>query len=222
MQNENINIGDKVNEFIQRNRKVIFTTVGLLVFLFIGLIVFLSLQDISRKKAISEVEELNRRYEDLRFLVGDDYYTADFEALLADLNAFANNKGGFSGSRAWSIIALIHSGREEWPQAENAWLNAARAGTRTYLGPLSLFNAAVAAEEQGKLHEAIELLERCLAHPFEFPAAARAQFAIGRLYEELNDYPAAIEAYRAVLINWQDIPVWQHLARSKIIAIEVK
>jgi tetratricopeptide (TPR) repeat protein len=223
MSNENIklNIGEKINEFIQRNRKGIFIFLGLFVFMFIGLIVFLSLQDNFRKKAISEVEELNQRFNELRFNIGDGY-NSDVETLLAELNVFANNRRGFAGSRAWAIIAQIYSSREEWQKAEDAWLNSARVGARTYLGPIALFNAAVAAEEQGKLEQAIIHLENCIAHPFEFPASPRAQFAIGRLHEQMHNYSAAIEAYRAVLINWQDTPVWPNLARSKIIDIEIR
>ncbi|MDR0320267.1 MAG: tetratricopeptide repeat protein, partial [Treponema sp.] len=130
--------------------------------------------------------------------------------------------GGYAGSKAWSIIAQIHSRKEEWQQAEETWLKAAHKGARTYLGPIALFNAAAAAEEQGKLEQAIELLEQCLAHKFEFPAAPRAQFSIGRLNEQLGNTGAAMEAYRIVLINWADMPVWQQLARSRITALEIQ
>ena len=223
MQNDNnINFGDRINNFVQRNRKGIFISASAVFILIAGLIVFLSLQDVFNKRAIGEVEELSRRFDDVRYLTGNDQSASDIEALLADLNAFAKNKRGVAGSKTWSMIAQIYSGRKDWQQAESAWLNAAKTGNKTYLAPISLFNAAVAAEEQGKLEQAVQLLERSVAHPFEFPAAPRAQFSIGRLHERMNNYPAAVEAYRAVLINWQDIPVWQNLARSRITAIEIR
>jgi len=223
MQNDNdLNLGDKINNFVQRNRKGILISVSAVFILIAGLVVFLSLQDVFNKKAIGEVEELSRRFNDIRYLTGDDQNASDVDALLADLNTFAKNKKGIAGSRAWSMIAQIHSDKKDWQQAESAWLNAAKTGDKTYLAPISLFNAAVAAEEQGKLEQAVQLLEQSVAHPFEFPAAPRAQFSIGRLYEQMNNYPAAVEAYRAVLINWQDTPVWQNLARSRIAAIEIR
>jgi len=219
---KNPGLGEKINGFIQRNRRGIILSASAVFILVAGLVVFLSLRDVLGKKAIAEVEELNRRFDEIRFLVGDENYASDIETLLEDVNAFVKNKNGIAGSKAWSIIAQIHSGRNDWQQAESAWLNAAKAGDKTYMGPISLFNAAAAAEEQGKFELAIELLEKSVAHPFEFPAAPHAQFSIGRLYEQIDNYPAAIEAYRAVLINWQDIPVWQHLARSRITAIEIR
>ena len=224
MQNENKeNFGEKIIGFIQRNRKGIFVSACVIIILLAGLIVFLSLQDVFRKKAISEVEELNLKYEDLRLLIDDSHYDAEINTLLSDLDAFINrNKRGFAGGKAWSITAGIHSAKKDWQKAEEAWLNAAKSGNKTYLAPLAFFNAAVAAEELGKIELAIEHLEKALAHPFEFPSAPRAQFSIGRLYEHLNNYPAAIEAYRTILIDWQDIPVWPHLARSRIAAIEAR
>jgi len=223
MQNDNdLNFGDKINNFVQKNRKGILISVSAVFILIAGLIVFLSLQDVLNKKAIGEVEELSSRFNDVRYYIEDEQSASEIEALLADLNVFAANKRGIAGSRAWSMIAQIYSGRKDWQQAESAWLNAAKTGDKTYLAPISLFNAAVAAEEQGKLEQAVQLLEQSVAHPFEFPAAPHAQFSIGRLYEEMNDYPAAVEAYRAVLINWQDIPIWQNLARSRIAAIEIR
>jgi len=223
MQDDNdLNFGDKINGFVQRNRKGILISVSAVFILIAGLVVFLSLQDVFNKKAISEVEELNRRFNDVRYLTGDEQNTSDIDALLEELNTFAKNKKGIAASKAWSMIAQIYSGRKDWQQAESAWLNAAKTGDKTYLGPISLFNAAVAAEEQGKLEQAVQLLEQSVAHPFEFPAAPHAQFSIGRLYEQMNNYPAAVDAYRVVLINWQDNPVWQNLARSRIAAIEIR
>lgn len=223
MQNESIssNINDKIIDFLQKNRKSILICIGVMAFLFVGLVVFISLQDVFNKKALLEIDELTGRFDEVRFLMTDDAYAADLDKLLADLDAFTVNKNGYPASKAWSITAQIHSSRKEWQKAKDAWLKASKTGNKTYLAPISLFNAAAAAEEQGNIEQAIELLGDCIAHPFEFPAAARAQFAIGRLYEKQNNYPAAIEAYRTVLTDWNDIPIWQHLARSRIAAISV-
>jgi tetratricopeptide (TPR) repeat protein len=221
-ENKKTDIGEKLIEFIEKYRKIILVSIGVLAVSFIGLVIFISLQDVFQKKTIAEVEDLSDRFEELRFLMEDGSHASDVETLLADLDKFVKNKNGYSGSKAWSMIAQIHSSRKDWQKSKDAWLNAAKIGNKTYLAPISLFNAAVAAEEQGNLSEAIELLEKSISHPFEFPAAPRAQFSIGRLYEKQNNFSAAIEAYRTVLTNWQDVPVWQHLARSRITAITIR
>jgi len=235
MQDEKLNTGDKINDFVQRNRKGIFTVVGLVIFLLVVFVAFLTIKEYTEKKAIAEVEELSERYAEISSFLAHMQEPAEYEhehdhaedeetvsALLDDLNKFAKNRRGFSGGRSWSLIALIHSARKEWPQAEEAWLNAAKAGAKTYLSPIAFFNAAAAAEEQGRLEQAIEYLHKSVSSNFEFPAAPRAQFSIGRLNEQLENYPAALEAYRTVLIRWPEIPVWQNLAHSRIAAIEIR
>jgi tetratricopeptide (TPR) repeat protein len=223
MQNkENENFTDKINDFVRNNRKTIFIIIGIILVLFAGLIVYLSINDSLNKKAIALLDELSDRYDDLELMNYEDYYTADAEKLLDDLKIFAEKHNGFAGSKAWAIIGQIYSNRKDWVAAQNAWLSSAKIGDKTYLGPVGLFNAAAAAEEQGYLEQSIELLEKCLAHKFEFPAAPRAQFSIGRLYETLGNLSAASEAYRTVINEWSDMPVWQNLAHSRLAVIEVR
>jgi len=224
MQNdkEKTNTGDKINDFVQRNRKGIFITLGTVIALLIAVVAYFSLSDNLNKKAISRLDELGARYADMQFFEDEDYFTEEVTLFLDDISKFASKNRGYPGSKAWSYIALIYSGRKDWQNAQEAWLKSAKIGDKTYLGPIALFNAAAAAEERGNEDEAIELLQKCIAHKFEFPAAPRAQFSIGRLYEQREDFDSALEAYRAVLINWPQMPVWQHLARSRITAIEVK
>jgi len=224
MQNEkeNLNIGDKINDFVQKNRKSIFAVICAVVVLFAGMLIYYYISDSLNKTAISKVEDLNRRFIELYDDISEGLETHEIETLLADLFEFAQSHSGFPGSKAWSLIANIYSDRKDWPLAEEMWIKAAKVGEKTYLGPISLFQAAAVNEEQGNFERAIEFYQQCVDHKFEFPAVARAQFSIGRLNEQIGNYPEAIEAYRAILINWQGIPVWQHLARSRITAIETR
>jgi tetratricopeptide (TPR) repeat protein len=220
--NENKNITDKINDFVKNNRKTIFITIGIILALFAGFIIYLSITDSLDKKAIALVDELSSRYDDLYLVNDEDYYSADVENLLTDLKIFAEKNNKFAGSKAWTIIGQIYSNRKDWIPAQEAWLSAAKTGNKTYLGPIALFNAAAVAEELGNLEQAIEFLEKCLAHKFEFPAAPRAQFSIGRLHEMLGNLSAASDSYRTVIIKWPDMPVWQNLAHSRIAVIEEK
>jgi len=224
MQNktENVKLAEKLTDFIQRNRKGIFIVTGTIVFLFAGFVVYLSVSDYLNKKYIAEVEELSSRYEEIAYFISDDPFASNIEALISDSRNFAANKRGLPAGKAWSIAANIYSQRKEWLQCEEAWQKAAAAANKSYLGPIALFNAAAAAQEQGRYEQAIEYLVECVGHKFEFPSAPRAQFSIGSLYERLENYPAALEAYREVLIKWPELPVWQQLARSRIAAIEIR
>jgi tetratricopeptide (TPR) repeat protein len=78
----------------------------------------------------------------------------------------------------------------------------------------------VAAEEQGKLDEAIEYFNQSLLAA-DFPAAPRARFNIGRLYEAKHDKEAASEAYRSLIENTPVESNWVKLAQSRIISLEI-
>jgi tetratricopeptide (TPR) repeat protein len=223
MQNENVRpvtVSEGINEFVQKHRKPIFVVAGLMVLSVLGFIAVLSITDLVRGKAISAVEALADRYVTLSPSITEDYSAVDVEELLADLESFAKKNSGYAGGRAWTIIASIHGEKGEWAAAETAWASAAKKAKGTYLVPLAYFNAGAAAEEQGKTETAIEYYTLSLAT--DFPGAARAQFAIGRLQEALNDTTAAIDAYRAVISGWPHEGVWISLAHSRILALEIQ
>jgi len=216
------NASEKINEFIQKNRKpIVISAVSLLVIL-IAVIAALSLMDMFRNRAIAAVEELNDRYETMLPSITEEYFSEDVNSLLEELTEFANKNSGYAGGRAWLMIGGIHAAKKDWAPAEAAYASAARTASKNYLAPIAWFNAAAAAEEQGKTAEAIEYYSSSLAVPSTFSAAPRAQFSVGRLHETLNEDEKAIEAYRAVISGWSYDQIWSNLARSRIIALETK
>jgi tetratricopeptide (TPR) repeat protein len=217
---ERVSINELINNFIRNNRKAIFICLGILVAGLVGFIAVISITDVVRGKAIGRVEEFNRRYEALRFDIGEESKAAEVADLVRDLTAFAEKTSGYAGGRAWSIIGSIHADKKEWQEAERAFTSAGKTAAKTYLAPVVYFNAAVAAEEQGNITGAIDVYTRCVAQSAVFPAAVRAQFAIARLQETQGDREAALEAYRAVTGGWPNDAVWTNLAHSRIILLE--
>jgi tetratricopeptide (TPR) repeat protein len=217
---EKKNLGDKINDFIQKNRRGIFICLGAMVLLLAGLIGTLSIRNLVRDKAIVQIEELNRRYEELRFNITEESKAEDVTALLGELEDFGARKSGYAGIRARVITAKIHSDKKEWAEAQQAWIAAAKAGARTYLEPVSFFNAARAAEEQGNAEEAVSLYSQCLARAESFPQAAWAQFSVGRIEETRNNREAALEAYRTVVSKWPNDELWVNLAQDKIAILQ--
>jgi tetratricopeptide (TPR) repeat protein len=216
------NVSEQINEFIQKNRKPILITAASLLGLLIAGITVLSLLDVFRNRAIAAVEDLNDRYETMLPSITEEYFSDDVNSLVEELTEFANKHSGYPGGRAWLIIGEIHAAKKDWALAEAAYASAARTAAKNYLAPIAWFNAAAAAEEQGKTAEAIEYYGSSLAAPAAFSAAPRAQFSVGRLHETLNEDEKAIEAYRAVISGWSYDQVWAKLARSRIIALETK
>jgi len=217
---EDAGSGDKIVLFLQKYRTVLFVFAALLAAGVLGSVVFFSVRDQMQKKAIAVLEGYEKRKAEL----GDIKEAAplEVEALLGELNAFAPSTFGYAAAKAYSLSADIYAVRSEWAQAEEAWLHSAQKGPKTYLAPISLFNAAAAAEEQGKLEEALDYYSRSLAFPGIFAAAHRARFNIGRIHEARQDKEAAKEAYRALVEENSGDSGWAKLAQSRIIALEME
>jgi tetratricopeptide (TPR) repeat protein len=217
---EKVTINEAVNGFVQKNRKVIFVFFGALLVILAGFIATISIAGAVRNKALAGAEELNRRYEALRPSLNDEAKAPEVSALLEELTRFAEKNSGYAGGWIWSIVGGIHAEKKEWAGAEEAYAQSARTAAKTYLSPVSYFNAAAAAEEQGRTAEAIDYYTRCTEFPGGFfPALSRAQFAIGRLQEDQGNAVEALDAYRKLIAADTD-SVWTNLARSRIIFLE--
>jgi len=213
---------DKVTGFIQKHRKLIFTFLSVIAILLAGCVIFLTVSDSLRKKSIVKVEGLEERYNAIIEKINDGSSDTEIFKFADELKAFARGKSGYAPAKALSMAAKIYGEKKDWAQAEENWIAAAKAGPKTYLAPVSLFNAAACAEEQNKKDEAVKLYEECASSSVSFPQAPRAQMSAGRLYEELGNKQAAIEAYRQILLKWSYITVWTNLAHSRIIALELE
>ncbi|MDR1302923.1 MAG: tetratricopeptide repeat protein [Treponema sp.] len=213
-------MSERLNRFIQRNRKPIaFGSLGILVLL-IGFIATVSIRDALHTKALGQLEDFNQRYDVLRIDLEEPSKAADVQALVDELSHFAPRHTGYAGARGYSILGSLYADKKAWEDAEKAWTNAAKVGTKTYLAPVSLCNAAFAAEEGGNIPGAIELYRQSIAFKDIFPGAARAQFSIGRLEEAQNHQEAALEAYQGLLNTWPNDAVWTSLAQSRIIFLK--
>jgi len=212
--------GDKIVLFLQKYRTALFVFMALLAAGVLGSVVFFTVRDQMQKKAIAVLEGYEKRKAELGEI--KDAAPLEVEALLGELNAFAPSTFGYASAKAYALSADIYAARGEWAQAEEAWLRSAKKGAKTYLAPLSLFNAAAAAEEQNKLEEALDYYSRSLTFPVIFAAAPRAQFNIGRIHEARQDKEAAKEAYRALIEKSSDDSGWAKLAQSRIIALELE
>lgn len=217
---EDMSASERINTFIQRNRRAILIAAAVIVVALVGFIAGLSIRDALRAKAIKEAEALGARYEELRNFLTDQSKEKEAEDLARDISAFAATHRGYAGARGYDLLAALHAEKKDWENAEKAWTSAAGAGAGTYLAPIFFFNAAVAAEEQGKTQEAIELYAK--AQSDLFPEASRAQFQIGRLEEGRGNQDAALQAYREIINKWPNDAVWTNLAQSRIITLSLK
>ncbi|MDR1104836.1 MAG: soluble NSF attachment family protein [Treponema sp.] len=217
---EKYGLSEKIAVFIQNRRKPLVLCLGVIVLAAACIIAALGIMSVLRKNAIAAAEELNGRYEALRFNIGDGSKEAEAGALLEDLLSFAGKNRGLAGGRAWALAASVYADKKEWAEAEQAWIRAAESASKTYFEPIVFFHAGRAAEEQGNTESAIAHYAKSAS--FSFPSAARAQFSVGRLEEGRNNTEAALEAYRTLVSKFPFEITWVNMARTRIIVLQLK
>ena len=210
--------GDKIAFFLQRHRKAFLALVIIIASGIVFSVAYFSIRDVLEKKAIAKVEVFERRINEKGILYGAAD-SEEAETLLEEINKFAPSTFGYAAARAYSLAADIYFTRSDWAKAEEAWVLAARKAPRIYLAPASLFNAAVAAEEQGKLDAALDYFRQSLGFSVVYPAAPRARFNIGRLHEQRKEKTEAREAYLELIEKSPDSP-WANLAHNRLIVLE--
>ncbi|MDR0403167.1 MAG: tetratricopeptide repeat protein [Treponema sp.] len=212
--NKELSAGEAAALFIQNHRRPLLVILAVIVAGIIGFVAVFSVTNALQKNAIVRVDEYAQRLAEI-----GDPASSEAGGLLEELNGFAPKTFGYSAGKAYSLVADIYAARKEWALAEEAWFTSAQKAPGIFLAPFSLFNAGVAAEEQGKLDKALEYHTLCVEYDGLNPAAVRAQFSIGRIEEQRNNTEKAIEAYRKVIENWGANANWSNLARSRIIAL---
>jgi len=217
-------INERIGEIIQKNRMQFLVALAAIFVVIIAFVVISVVREKTQSNALSKVDALNRRYEAIKESLSgegnlDISQQLELGILLSELTEFENNNSGFAAARAYSINASINMDQKNWEAAEEKWLKAAEAAPKSYLAPIAVYNAAVAAEEQGKIEPAIAYYSRAAGFGDSFPAAARAQFSVGRLEESRNNRDSAIEAYRNLLAKWPNEPVWPNLAQNRLLVL---
>jgi tetratricopeptide (TPR) repeat protein len=221
---EDLTITIRLNDIIQQNRKALFTGLVAVIVILIGFIAGSVIRDKIRSGEIAKMDGYERRFDALRFFIGSEDAEAgdklaEIDFLMEELAVFQNKSSGFVKARALSLIADIYADQKQWAEAEKAWSDSAKAAANSYLAPISLFNAAVAAEERRNTQAAIDLYNSALAYGDSFAGAVKAQFSIGRLEEGRGNDAGAAEAYRALLAKWPMDPYWANLAQNRLVML---
>ena len=221
---ENLSLNQQLSDFLQKNRKPFFIGIIAIAVILAGIIIMSSVNEKILSNALSKVDAFNRKYEELKPYIGSSDPDAvakqiDVIILMEEVSKFAEKQSGYAAARAYSISAVIYHDQKNWSLAEEAWAKAAKEAGKTYLAPVSLYNAAVAAEEQGNIESSIDYYKKAMEYGNIFPQAARAQFSVGRLEESRNNKDEAIAAYRSLLSKWPDDPVWPNLAHNRLLVL---
>ncbi len=218
---EEKSFAEKLSEFIGKHKLVFLSVLGVIV---LALLVVGGVSLISNSIA----DKSSRAMEETRAKIApwneeaDSAKKAELEsALFADLDSVIKKwPKSFAAQQALYTKAGIYSSKKEWENAEKAALEAADKLPKSYLAPMALEAAAVAAEEGGKADIAMGYYLRIVEkYAKDTPNRAHAQFSLGRLKEGSSDFKGAYESYEA-LVSAQPDSDWAKLAKDRIIYLK--
>ncbi|MDR3301237.1 MAG: soluble NSF attachment family protein [Spirochaetaceae bacterium] len=239
------NIDNALTDFLSRNRKPVLLCSGIIVLAVVIFLIANVVIDVRNTTAIGILDEtFIPRYEKLLNASGggegeraperegeggeeeerqEAANTNEIgdtaEALIKDLTEFAASCSGYPSAKAWTMIGSLYFEKAAWKEAEEAFLQGAKQGAKTYLASGSYYNAAVAAEENEDIERALGLYTQALSYQ-DFPEAAHTQFAIGRLYELQEKPDLAKKAYQTLVDTYTDYTDWTQLATDRLIALD--
>lgn len=213
---------DKLARFLTRHRVPILVIVAAILVGVVVLIAVLSVQNAREEAALIAVEELQTELDDWVRL-GDDDRAARYPALAGAASAIIDGyPRTYAAARARIIDARALANLDRWAEAATRYAEVAEQRPRSYLAPVSLMDAAVAAENSGDTERALELLGRIVErYGGESSMVPRALFSIGRIHEQRDEIADAAAAYRR-LISSYPAGSWTSLARNRIISLTVE
>ena len=154
----------------------------------------------------------------------DEEKRAEIESsLIAELDSIAQKwPRTLAAQRALLRKAALLSQKKEYAEAEKTALEAYRRNKKSYVAPIALELAAVAAEEAGNTDAALEHYTLITKdYKKDNPAAAHAFFNLGRIKEAKGDYKGAVEAYNQLIASFGDSE-WAMLAKNRVIYLKAQ
>lgn len=207
----------KLSDFIGRNRKCFIAVLVVLVCFLIGLVVGVSVNNSNKLKGLQALDEIS--YEMTQ--KSSDIEEAEVATRLSTAFEKAEpytKKGGIVGARANMLCADITYLQDKFEDSANYWKAAAEKAKKSYIAPLSYFNAGACYEELGNLAEAEANYKIALDNK-DFVMRSHAMFSYGRVLEAQGKYADAVAAYKDLNSNFPD-DSWANLAKSRVIALQ--
>jgi len=126
----------------------------------------------------------------------------------------------YGGQRGLFLRADLSYAKKAWDAALKDYETLAGRFPKSYLAPISLFNAAICAEEKGDADGAQKLYARVYAYK-ESTVAPRAIFNAGRIDELKGAWAEAQKKYEQMDSLYSQ-SVWTKLAKNRIVELKVQ
>ncbi len=214
---------EKLSDFIAKNRIVFLSIIIALVVVLAGVGIYTFASSNYAEKSARAMEEAGSRIAGWN-QESDETKKTELEGqILADLDEIAKKwPKSFAAQQALYTAASLQGFKKDWAKAETYAVSAAERKPESYLAPLALELAAIAAEEQGNRDAAIGYYEKLVSkYKEDTPNLAHAHFSIGRLKEAAQDYSAALEHYNTLLSDFSGSD-WALLAKNRVVYLKTQ
>lgn len=216
---ENKKTSDKINSFLEKNRKGLLIVLVAAVVVIAGFSVCTIITSKTAEKTLSAVEEISYNLTEGSAGLEGEELEAKCAKALEDLAPYFS-KGGVAGASANRLAAEIAFQKKDYEGALAYWTASAEKNKKAYTAPLAYFNMGVCCEELGKVAEAEANYKK--AADFEnFILKAHALFSLGRIYEAQGKFAEAAEAYKTANDKCPD-DSWSFLAKSRLIDLKIQ
>ncbi len=208
-------------DFLRKYRVPVLVVFAVAVLVVLGVLVGTMIHDSAVNASTTRLEKLDA---DFSAYSGeqDQAKKAELEKVLVASADDIIRRGArlFAAQKAIMYKARISESNKDWASAEKDWLAILAAAPDSYLAPVALQGAAVAAEEQGSADRAVadykKLIDKYGKASVGIP---HAYFALGRLAEQSKDNASALSSYQKIVSAWPDSD-WTKLATDRIIFLK--
>ncbi|HWR10922.1 MAG TPA: tetratricopeptide repeat protein [Rectinemataceae bacterium] len=213
----------KLSDFVSKKRVIFLSIAGALA----GILLIVGVYSIVSN---SHAENSSRAMEEVRTKIAawndesEEAKKTELESgIMADIDDVAKKwPKSFAAQQALFTKSSLYAVKKDWANAETASLEASKILPKTYLAPLALESAAVAAEEQGKADVALEYYSKIIAqYKEDTPNLSHAYFSVARLNEAKSDWKAALESYNKILSDFPDTD-WAKLAKDRVVYLKAQ
>jgi tetratricopeptide (TPR) repeat protein len=208
-------------DFLRKYRVPVLAAFGLAALVVLGVAVGTAIKDSAVKASTTRLEKLEADYSAYSG-EQDAAKKATLEKAVLDSIEVIAQKGSrsYAAQKALAFRARIREAAKDWSAAEKDWLAIVDAAPESYLAPVALQGAAVAAEEQGAPDRAAADYKKLIDKYGKVSVGiAHAHFALGRLSEQSKDYASALASYQKIVATWPGSD-WTKLATDRIIFLK--
>lgn len=213
---------DRLSDFLTRHRTVIVVFLIVIAVAVLALFIALEINSNRTERALVMVEDLEISYTEWLQLE-EEARPAEYDAFAAEVEEILNSyPRSYATQRAIFIDGQALLELERWQDASQRFLEVNSRFPDSYLAPISLTLAAVAAENAGDPDEALRIYTLIVeTQDSESAEVPRALFAIGRINEEQDNVAEAAEVYNR-LVDDHPSSSWTNIARDRIITLTVQ